>query len=395
MGREATYRPTRIEVHLDAIEHNIKAFQAHLSKTTEIMAIVKANAYGHGAVPVALRAIAAGATRLGVAVLDEAIELRQAGITAPILVMGYIADDGLSIARKHGIACTMYSIEQVQRAIDILSMPQDSEASSSTDTKDAPSPLAVHLKVDTGMNRLGFTQTDALIEASKRILESRVLYLEGLYTHFAKADEADPSTSDVQAQRFTQFQQALSKYQIPIAVVHVNNSAGAIHYPQYGNTTVRLGIAMYGLYPSPYSQQTSHSTLQLKAALTLKSQIVHLKQVPAGSAISYGGTYVTSDPAMVATLPIGYADGYTRLLSNRAEVLVRGVRARVVGRICMDQLMIDVTHIADVAVGDEVVLLGAQGAERITADEIANWSSTINYEVVAALGQRIPRVYIK
>ncbi len=390
MGREAVYRPTEIEVNLAAIEHNIHAFQAHLPADVEIMAIVKANAYGHGAVPVAKHAIAAGATRIGVAVLDEALELRDAGITVPILVMGYTSEEGLPVARARGIACTLYSVEQVLRANKIFATQQVSEIENRT-----MPPLAVHLKVDTGMNRLGFTDVDALLAASKHIIESPHLHLEGLFTHFAKADEADTAASFAQMQRFTQFKDALSDQQIPIEVVHVNNSAGAIHYPQWGNTSVRLGIAMYGLYPSAYSQQASHTVLKLQPALALKSQIIHLKEVPAGSAISYGGTYVTTQPAIIATIPIGYADGYSRILSNRAEVLVRGARARVVGRICMDQLMIEVTHIPDVALGEEVVLIGKQGADEIPAELLAQWSDTINYEIVTTLGYRLHRKYLK
>lgn len=379
MKNGAIDRPTRIEVDLNAIEHNIRTVAAHLPAGVEMMAIVKANGYGHGAVPIARQALAAGATRIGVAVLDEAVELREAGITSPILVMGYTSPAGLVQARALGISCTVYTLEQVTAAIALAEQDRTSP------------PLRVHVKADTGMHRLGFTDVDAFAQACAAIVAAGTVQLEGVFTHFATADEADASYAHLQMERFSHYLGRLRALGIAAPIVHVNNSAGALQYPEWGHTTVRLGIAMYGLHPTEHV--AVKSGIVLRPALVLKSAIVHVKEVPAGSALSYGRTYVTPQAATIATIPIGYGDGYARVRSNRGYVLVRGERAPIVGRVCMDQLLVDVTGIANVAHGDEVVLIGEQGAACITAAEVAAWSDTIHYEVVTALGARIPRCY--
>lgn len=383
MVQGARYRSTVIEVNLAAIEHNMKQIQDRLPEKVEVMAVVKANGYGHGALPVAERALTAGATRLGVAVLDEALELRAAGFTAPILVLGYTPVEGLTLARESNIACTMYTEEQVDQAIAAFV--------NKVDTSPNLPPLAIHLKLDTGMGRLGFTDVAAMLASAKKVTASQVLHLEGIFTHFAIADE-ESSFTQLQMERFSEFTTALQREQISVDLVHVDNTAGAILYPEWGYSFVRYGIALYGLYPSSYSELTRF--VQLIPALTLKSAIVHIKDVPSATPISYAGTYVTPAAARIATLPIGYGDGYPRALSNCGEVLVRGQRARVVGRICMDQMMIDVTDIEGVTVGDEVVLIGKQGSGLITADELAERIGTINYELVTRLGERIPRIYL-
>lgn len=380
----ALYRPTVLEINLTAIERNIEQIRSLLPKHVEIMAIVKANGYGHGAVPIAKRALASGATRLGVAVLDEALELRAAGITAPILILGNTPLEGIIVAQQQNITCTFYTEAQVEAAMGVLEAEYDADS--------AFQPLAIHLKVDTGMNRLGFTDVTSLLRASHKIVTAKSLYLEGIFTHFACADEEDSSYTHQQMERFNDMIHALEQNGIQIDVVHLDNSAGAIHYPEWGHTLVRYGIALYGLYPSAYSRQTA--AIDLDPALCLKSAIIHLKEVPSGTPISYGCTYVTSTPARIATIPIGYGDGYPRALSNCGEVLVRGCRARIVGTICMDQFMIDVTHISEVAVGDEVVLIGKQGEQRICADELADKIGTIHYEVVTRLGERLHRKYL-
>lgn len=375
----ARYRPTQIEIKLAAIEHNVRVIKAHLPETVEVMAVVKADAYGHGAVEIAKRALAAGATRLGVAVLDEALELREAGITAPILVLGYVPIEGIPIAQKEGITCTFFSVEQVEEVIPVLD--------------DTHPPLSVHLKVDTGMHRIGFTDDESFLRASHKIAHTSTLYLEGLFTHFAVADEEDPSYTELQMERFIHYRQLLKQAGIDVELMHVGNSAGALQYPDWGLSMVRLGIAMYGYYPSAYVKKMCQ--VELTPALSLKSAIVHLKHVPVGAKISYGGTYTTEGVAQIATVPIGYGDGFPRKLSNVGHALVRGVRVPIVGRICMDQLMLDVTHVPNVALGDEVVLIGEQGKEAITADEIANHCNTISYEILTQLGARIPRKYVE
>lgn len=375
----ARYRPTQIEVQLSAIEKNVRAIKGNLPDAVEIMAVVKADAYGHGAVAIARKALEAGATRLSVAVLDEALQLREAGIDAPILILGYTPADGLPVAQRERIACTFYREEQVEEALEVLdeSLP----------------PLAVHLKVDTGMHRIGFTDETSFLRASKMIANASCLRLEGLFTHFATADEEDSRYTHMQMERFKSYRQLLEQEGIPVELVHVDNSAGALHYPMWGFSMVRLGIAMYGYYPSAYAK--SIRKVELIPALSLKSAIVHLKDVPKDAKISYGGTYTTKNVSRIATVPLGYGDGFPRRLSNIGHALVHGVRVPIVGRICMDQLMLDVTAVPQVSLGDEVIFIGKQGEEVITADDLANLCNTISYEILTQLGTRLPRIYVE
>jgi alanine racemase len=379
---ERCCRPTAIEVNLNAIRHNIEIIRDRLPDQVEVMAIVKANAYGHGAVPVARESLNAGATYLGVAFLDEAIELRRAGIEAPILILGYTPLDCLHLAQSYEITCTFLDADYVSKALASLS-------------QDLP-PLKVHIKIDSGMGRIGFTDLPSLLDSCLKIADSPKCQLEGVFTHFATADEQDETYTLSQYEQFSYWLMELKRIGIEPEIVHMNNSAAAIRYPdwgsQLGKRLVRFGIGLYGLQPSRFIRD--QFALDLQPALSLKSQIIQLKQVAPGTTISYGRTYATEGNGVIATIPIGYGDGYSRLLSNRAEVLVRGRRARIVGRICMDQCMVDVTHIPGVQVGDEVVLIGKQGDEEITADELAERMGTINYEVVTILGKRIPRIYI-
>lgn len=373
---DAYYRPTRAEIDFDALRHNIEQFRYRLGEGIALMAVVKSNGYGHGAVAIAEEAVRCGIDALAVAFLDEALELRQAGITAPILVMGYTSPNGFVIAREHDITLTVYSEESLQA---IQAMP----LASSTQLK-------VHVKVDTGMGRLGLYEEADAISYVQRLLDTEGVFVEGIFTHFAAADETDKASMLSQYEKFTTIVEHFGDRGITFPVVHAGNSATGIDMPTHTFNMLRLGISLYGLYPS---DEVDHSIVNLKPILRLVTGVSMIKTLPPGSGVSYGSIYVTKADETIATLPIGYADGFTRLLTNKADVLVHGKRVPIVGRICMDQCMVRLDAGTTVEVGDEVVLIGEQGDERITADDLARLLSTINYEIVCMLSNRVPRIY--
>lgn len=372
------YRDTWIEVDLQAIAANVISFRKHLSPQTEIMAVVKADGYGHGAVPVAKKALASGAAYLGVAFLGEACHLRQAGIEAPILVLGYTSPAYMEQAVKHGIDLTVFHLS----ALDALE-----EAAKRLGIK-----ASIHIKVDTGMGRIGLKESDdELWQMFKRAAGSSHLEWKGIFTHYATADEEDHSLVDKQMERFSDLVDQLRRNNLAPPLIHASNSAGAAVFPNNSFSMIRLGISLYGLHPS---QHVKTRGIPLQEAFSLKTRVSHVKTLAAGETVSYGATYKTKKPEIIATLPIGYADGYPRSLSNRGEVLVHGRRARIVGRVCMDQMMINVTDIPQTSIGDEVVVIGKQGDEWISVDEAAGWLNTINYEVTCMFSKRIPRLYV-
>lgn len=333
-------RPTWAEINLDHITHNVQEIKQHLRPDCEIFAVVKANAYGHGAVEVARAALAAGATRLAVSILDEALELRQAGISAPILVMGYTpAEQGGLAASKH-ISLTVY---EWQQALALIQAAQT-----------VGKVLNVHLKVDTGMGRLG-VQPDKVVPLASVLHDLPGCELEGIFTHLAKADEVDLSPTLLQLERFQSALTQLEQAGIIIPLVHAANSAAAMRLAESQLGAVRLGIAMYGLYPSAVLMKQG---FDLRPAMTLKTTVTHTKWITPGTPISYGGRFIASQPAYIITLPIGYADGFSRALGGKGLVLVRGQMVPLVGTICMDQCMADATWVSEVRVGDEVVVWG-------------------------------------
>ncbi|GAB7387816.1 alanine racemase [Bacillaceae bacterium] len=371
-------RPTWVEVNLDAIKENVQTFRSHLRDEAKIMAVVKADGYGHGAVPVAQAAVEAGASSLGVASLEEALALRQAGLQVPILVLGYTAPPFVGEAIRNDIQLTVSGRE--------LLLAYEREARKKGEV------VSLQLKVDTGMGRIGFRSAEELLAALRAVEDSPFLRIDGLFTHFACADEEEQSFTEEQYRRFTSVLQFLAQHGRRFAQFHCCNSAAAMRHPEWGASCIRLGISLYGLPPSPALKQTG---LRLTPALSFKTRIVHLKEVPAGTPISYGATFVAKRPTKVATIPVGYGDGYPRALSNRASVLVRGVRVPVIGRVCMDQTMIDVTDVPTAALEDEVVLYGKQGREEISVEEIAALLGTIPYEVTCQIDKRVPRFYIR
>jgi alanine racemase len=369
-------RPTWVEINLDHIRHNLEQFQRHLGPQVQIMVVVKADGYGHGAVEVARAALSAGASSLAVAMPDEGIELRRAGIEAPVLLLGYTEPDHAPLLRKYRLTPVLYQLETA-RAISGW-FGERGEI------------LPVHVKVDTGMSRVGVPPGEAA-EFISALSGLPGLRLEGILTHFAAADEKDSAYTEMQTEMFEGILAACRARGIEIPLVHAANSAAALQHPHSRYNLIRLGISLYGGYPSPLFDS---DPLRLRPALAFKSKIIFLKTVPPGTSVSYGCTYRTAKESLIATVPAGYADGYHRALSNTGEVLVRGRRAPVVGRICMDQFMADVSGVPGAAEGDEVVLYGCQGDERISVDEVAEKLGTINYEVLCSVGKRVPRLFL-
>jgi alanine racemase len=364
---------------LDAIRANVQTFRRHLPASTGIMAVVKADGYGHGAVHVGREALASGADTLAVAMLDEAIILREAGIEAPILVMGYTPAESVEAASKLQIELTAYSEDWVKQANHLLD-------------QSGLAPVGVHVKTDTGMGRLGVRTTTELLAVVNALESSPRLNWTGIFTHFACADEEDTTHVRRQHDTFQSFLHALRSAGKKLPKTHCCNTAAAIAFPEWGYDTIRLGIGLYGLYPSPYLRE--RADVSLVPALSLKTKIAHVKTATEPFTVSYGATYTAQPGEQVGTLPIGYADGYSRLLSNRGEVLYKGSRSPIIGRVCMDQLMVRIEQ-GTGRVDDVVVLYGKQGDEEISLDEVAALIGTINYEVPCMLNYRIPRVYFR
>ncbi len=370
-------RPVWAEIHLDRIAHNINEIRKRIGPRPQIMAVVKADAYGHGAVEVAQTALASGCSRLAVALIEEGILLRQAGLSVPIQALGGFCRRQIKAALDWDIILTVGTKEMLQEVIDVA----DSLGKKGT----------VHIKIDTGMGRYG-ELLEKGIELAFLAYRNPSLILEGLMTHMAAADEKDKSFTDLQMERFLKAADELAAKGVEIPIKHVANSATIIDMPDKALDMVRPGIMLYGLWPS---NEVNKAAVELRPALEWKARIVQIKDMPANTGISYGRTFITAKDTRAALLPLGYADGLNRLLSNRGKVLVHGEEAPILGRICMDQTVIDVTDIAQAQVGDEVVLIGNQGENFIGADDMADLLNTINYEVVCALNKRVPRHYTK
>ncbi len=369
-------RPTYAEIDLDAYYGNISNIKK-AAGDAEVCAVVKANAYGHGSrelVPVALEA---GASRLAVAFLDEAVELRNAGITAPILILGCTPPDQMKEAVEEDITLTVFDYETVSQLNEIASSLKKT--------------AKVHVKLDTGMGRLGYTDKGAAINDIERMSLLKNIEVEGLFTHFAAADTADKAYTEIQFGLFMDVADGLKARGIEIPVKHVSNSAAILDLPGMRLDMVRAGIMQYGYYPS---DEVKH-TVDIKPVMILKSAVAYVKTLPAGCSISYGRRFTTKRYSVIATIPVGYADGFTRLRSGKAKVIINGEFADVVGNICMDQCMADVTGAGDVTAGDEVILMGSQGGRKIDADDIAGDIGTISYEILCGISRRVPRIYIR
>ncbi|WP_308640135.1 alanine racemase [Paenibacillus silvisoli] len=378
----AYYRPTRAEISLDALAHNLQSFREVMPDGMKLMASVKANAYGHGAVEVAREAERCGVDFLGVAFLDEALQLRNAGIKTPILVLGYVPPEGLAAAREANIAIALFS-EEILEAAAALPKVEGRK-------------LTVHMKVDTGMGRLGKLAGDDALAFISRALQEPNIEVEGLFTHYARADEADKGYTELQYKRFSTLVGQVKEAGLHIPIIHAANSAAGIDTPMMGGGMLRLGISMYGLYPSA---ECNRERVTLEPVMTIKSAVVMVKEAPEGWGISYGTRYFTQGKEAIGTVPVGYADGFSRMLTGKAEMLLRGRRVPVLGTICMDQCMIALDSVQEgqepVRAGEEVVLIGNQGEEVISAEEFADKLGTIPYEVICMLAARVPRVYMR
>ena len=379
----------KAEIDLNAIADNVRALRRITHPQARLMAVVKANGYGHGAIEVAQCALQNGAEALGVARIEEGIQIREAGVQAPILIFGYTLPERTADLLHHDLTPTVYSFASAR----ILSRSAVSLGKK----------IRAHLKVDTGMGRLGLLPQNFRPDSSAAIGEDAIeetlaiaaldgIELEGIFTHFATADSANKSYAEKQIALFVNYLEQLHRAGLSSPLKHAANSAALIDMPQSHFDMVRAGIAIYGLYPS---EEVNKKKVVLKPAMSLKTRIIHLKKVPAGFYVSYGITHQTLQPTTIATVPIGYADGLNRRLSSRGWMLVHGQRAPIIGRVCMDLTMLDVGNISDIQIGDEVVIFGQQGNQMLAVDEIAASLDTINYEIVSTISARVPRVYLK
>lgn len=377
------FRPTKAEISLDALEHNVQAIRSALPPATMMLAAVKADAYGHGVVAIAQQLQKLDVDYLGVAFLDEALQLRRAGITTPILVFGYVPVEGLLEARNHNITISLFREDVRQAAAQLPDHPDGLK-------------LKVHIKIDTGMGRLGIIGNEAAIDFLEQCLAIPQLAVEGIFTHFANADIVDKTFTKQQYTLFQRLEAQVIARGWHIPYIHAGNTAAGMESTDCIGNMVRLGIGLYGLYPS---MEVNRKQIMLEPVLTLKSEVVFVKQAPKNWGISYGSKYITTGVEWIGTLPIGYADGYSRMFSGKTEVLLRGIRTKVLGNICMDQCMIALDPVIQltggepIQCGEEVVLIGKQGDEVITADELAAYLQTINYEIVCMVAARVPRVY--
>ena len=367
------------EIDLDAIAYNMEQMKKRIGDHARLIAVVKADGYGHGAVPVAKMFEACSYVwGYAVACLEEATELREQGIRKPILVLGCVFPDQFEEMIRYDVRPAVY-MESMAELISQEAVRQGKDA-------------FIHIKIDTGMGRIGFPVTEESADAVERISRLPGIRIEGMFTHFAKADERDKTYTFLQHDRFMRMKELIEKRQVPVRYFDCDNSAGIIDFPDMKHDLARAGIAMYGMYPS---DEVDQKAVDLRPALSLVSHVSFVKDVEAGTPISYGGTFVSDRPMRVATIPVGYGDGYPRSLSNKGYVLIHGKRARILGRVCMDQFMADVTDIPETAFMDRAVLVGRDGDEEITVDELADLSGRFNYEFVCCLGKRIPRIYKK
>lgn len=374
-----TYLRVCAEINLDAIAYNMSSIKENLAEGTRIIAVVKMDGYGHGAVPI---------TRLaeeydyvwgfGVATIDEALLLRKSGIKKPILTLGGIFPDAYEELVANEIRACVFKLTTA------LQLSEEAVRQNKT--------VHVHIKVDTGMSRVGFRDNAESADMIKEISQLPNVHLEGLFTHFAKADERDKAATNRQIERYLAFRQLLEERDIHMDMYHCSNSAGVFEFPGANMDAVRVGAALYGMYPS---DEVNKFAVPIVPVMTLKSHVIYIKEIMAGESVSYGGTFTADHNMKVATIPIGYADGYPRSLSNKGWVLIRGQKARVIGRICMDQFMVDVTDIDGVREGDMVTLIGSDGGCGITLEDLGNLSGRFNYELVCDISKRIPRRFWK
>lgn len=371
------YYRVQANINLDAIYDNVKAAKSLTKEDTKLMAIIKADAYGHGAVRVA-ETLDDIADAYGVAILEEGIELRQAGVTKPILILGYTPAPLYEAMINYDITTAVFKYDMAKKISD-TAVKLGKKAK-------------IHIKLDTGMSRIGFKQDDESLETIIKISKLPGIEITGCFTHFARMDEKDKTKAKEQFKRYMDFTKRIEDAGIKIPVKHVSNSAGIIEMPEVNLDMVRDGISVYGMYPS---EEVNKKRLPLTPAMEIISYISFIKTLEKGVEIGYGGTFTTTRETKVATIPVGYADGYPRSLSNKGCILINGQRAPIIGRICMDQFMVDITDIKDVHENDKVTLIGHDGDGYISIEEMADLSGSFNYEFVCDIGKRVPKVYYR
>ena len=373
--REGKYFRVEADIDLDAIYNNILNIKNILKSNTKVMVVVKDDGYGHGAIAIAkkINNIVDG---YGIATVEEGIELRKARILKNILILGYTSPLQYQEILNHNITPTIFDYRSAEQLNKEANKQQKS--------------IAIHIKIDTGMNRLGFPCNKKSIDEILKISKLDGIKIEGIFSHFASADETDKTFTYEQLEKFSQVISLLENEDLYIPIKHISNSAGIIDIPEANLDLVRCGIATYGLYPS---KDVNKTNIELIPAMRLKTHVSHVKTVDQGVGVSYGSTYITNKETKIATIPVGYGDGYPRNLSSKARVLIRGQYAPIIGRICMDQFMVDVSDLTEVKQGDVVTLIGKDGDECITVEELAELSGTFNYEFICNLGKRIPRLY--
>jgi alanine racemase len=367
-------RPTTCYIDHDSLRWNFRQIRSSVGPQRKILSMVKANGYGHGAAAIAKTLAAEGSDAFGVATMEEAIKLRRHGITAPILVLTGFYLDQLELFFDHELTPVVHDSGGLQRLEAAVARRGGS--------------LNIHLKIDTGMGRIGFLPAE-IDSWLPQVKELKALKIEGIFSHFSHAESVEGHYTRKQLEIFQNVVQGLRDQGIAPPLIHLANSAATITLPAAYFNMVRPGLMLYGVYPSP----TMTTRISLRPVLSWKTRILQVKKVPSNTSISYGQTFITQRDSLIATLPIGYADGFPRLLSNRGQALVGGKRAPIAGRVCMDLTMLDVTDIGKIQQGDEVILLGAQGTESISADEMAGWADTISYEILTSIGARVPRLH--
>lgn len=371
------FRPVWAEINLDNLAYNVKKIREK-ARSKELIGVVKADAYGHGAIDVAPVILENGATRLAVAVLSEAVELRKSGIKCPIMILGLTPETLSDTLIEYDIEPSVSSYEYA------LSLSKEAQ--------DKNKIVKIHIAVDTGMGRIGFLPNEESVEVVYKISKLPNIEIEGLFSHFCTADETDKSYSNMQFDKYNWFYEKLLQKDIKINIRDIANSAAIMELPDTHYDGTRPGIILYGYYPS---HEVNKNELNIKTIMTLKTNVMYVKTLEKDQYIGYGRKFMTKRKSVIATLPIGYADGYTRMLSGKAKVIINGKFAPVVGNICMDQCMIDVTDIEDVKVGDEVILMGNDGKLKFDADDMADILGTISYEIICMVSKRVPRVYIQ
>ncbi|HIW49768.1 MAG TPA: alanine racemase [Candidatus Blautia intestinavium] len=373
------YDRVKAVVSLDAIAHNFEEMRKNIAADTKIMAVIKADGYGHGAQAIAMLIHDYPYIwGFAVATPEEAIELRDSGVTKPVLILGLVFEEYFPELISRDISLTVAGFSMAEKL--------DQEAGRQKKK------VHIHLAVDTGMSRIGFADNEESVEEIRKIAGLENVRIEGMFTHFARADEKDKAPATAQLRRYLKFSELLENAGVRIPLRHCSNSAGIIRMPEANLNIVRAGITIYGIYPS---SQVERDIVKLTPAMELISHLTFVKDIPAGTAVSYGGTFVAEKPVRVATVPVGYADGYPRSLSGKGWVLIHGKRAPILGRICMDQFMVDVTDIPEAQPGDKVILIGKDGKEEISIEGFGDLSGRFSYEFACCIGKRVPRIYLK